>query len=522
MNEQPAFTASGDAGIKVQIREYLDLARRRKLWISLLTLGISVCIAVVAIRLPSIYRAETVILVDPQKVPDSVVPTSMSGTVADRLATIRQEVMSPTQLGLMAKEMGLYPELRNKVSEQELVSRMQRSTTIEVVDSGGQRLSAFRIAFTATDQNQVARVANRLASLIIERNLKARQQRFNGTSQLLETELQETKRQLEEKEHLLQDVSSRNIMDLPDSKQYYPKALKALRNRLRISQERVDRDRQTKANLQSMAGKVAPTTDLEAPSSDPNAPSQARLQKLEAQMKDMLVRYGPNYLDVRKLRNEINQLKVKVESEKSAGDAPDPLAGTPAPRKRNPAVEEEVNKLDQEIEDQTKAQAKLQKQIQYQVGKLQQMAAFEDQIAELTRDCDSLRVHYSQLQEKKLSARMAGELEMQSARERFKIVDAAVPPGSPYGPKRTIIIVGGVLLGLLCGICGAFLVEISDGSVRHEREAAQIFGKAVLAGIPKITSSQERAWARWRMASLTAGTAAVASAFGFVISKLVV
>ena len=117
---------------------------------------------------------------------------------------------------------------------------------------------------------------------------------------------------------------------------------------------------------------------------------------------------------------------------------------------------------------------------------------------------------------------MAGELETRSARERFKIVDAAVPPESPYGPRRTIMIIGGVLLGLLCGIGGALLVEISDGSVRHEREAAQIFGKAVLAGIPKITSSRERAWARWRMASLTAGTAAVASAFGFVISKLVV
>jgi polysaccharide chain length determinant protein (PEP-CTERM system associated) len=519
LNEQPAFTASGDAGTNVQIR---DLARRRKWWIILLTLGISVCIAVVAIRLPSIYRAETVILVDPQKVADGVVPTSVSGTVADRLATIRQEVMSPTQLELLTKEMGLYPELRDKVSEQELVSRMQRSTTIEMVDSGGQRLTAFRIAFTDKDQNQVARVANRLASLIIEQNLKARQQHFNGTSQFIETELQETNRQLEEKEHLLQDVSSRNIMDLPDSKQYYPKALKALRNQLRISQERVDRDRQTKANLQSMAVKVAPATELKAPSSAPNGPSQARLQQLEAQMKAMLVRYGPNYLDVRKLRNEINQLKVKAESEKSVGDAPDPLAGTPAPQKRNPGVEEEVNKLDQDIEDQTKAQAKLQKQIQYQVGKLQQMAAFEDQIAELTRDCDSLRVHYSQLQEKKLSNRIASELEMQSAGERFKIVNAAVPPESPCGPKRTIVIIGGVLLGLLCGIGGAFLVEISDGSVRHEREAAQIFGKAVLAGIPKITSSRERAWARLRMASLTAGTAAVASAFGFAISKLVV
>jgi len=521
LNAQPAFTTSGDAGINVQIREYLDLARRRKLWIILLTLGISVCIAVVAIRLPSIYRAETVILVDPQKVPDSVVPTSVSGTVADRLSTIRQEVMSPTQLGLLTKEMSLYPELRDKVSEQELVSRMQRSTTIEVVDSGGQRLSAFRIAFTDTDQNQVARVANRLASLFIERNLKARQQHFNGTSQFLETELQQTKRQLEEKEHLLQDVKSRYIMDLPESKQYHLEAMNTLRDQLRNSQDQVNRDRQSKVYIQSMAGMSAQTIDLDQQASASKSPYQAQLQKLELQLKDMQVRYGPNYPDVRKLRNEINQLKAKAESEKTATDAPDPQLSTPTHQAHNPVVEAEVNKLDQDIEDQTKIQTELEKQIQYHVGKLQQVPVFEQQIAGLMRDYDTLRNHYNQLQAKKLDAVMAGELETHQAGERFEVLDPAIPPDGPAGPRRGIMIIGGLFFGLLCGVGVAFLVEVSDESVRHEREAAQIFGKPVLAGIPMITSDKEHAWALWRIASLTAGTAVAAVAFGLAISRFV-
>ncbi|HTF25972.1 MAG TPA: hypothetical protein VK937_19020 [Candidatus Limnocylindria bacterium] len=521
MNEQPVFTASGDAAINVQIREYLDLARRRKLWIILLTLGISVCIAVVAIRLPSIYRAETVILVDPQKVPDSVVPTSVSGTVADRLSTIRQEVMSPTQLGLLTKEMGLYPQLRDKVSEQELVSRMQKSTTIEVVDSGGQRLSAFRIAFTDTDQHQVARVANRLASLFIERNLKARQQHFNGTSQFLETELQETKRQLEEKEHLLQDVKSRYIMDLPESKQYHLEAMNTLRDQLRNSQDQVNRDRQSKVYIQSMAGMSAQTIDLDQQAGASKSPYQAQLQKLELQLKDMQVRYGPNYPDVRKLRNEINQLKAKAESEKTATDAPDPQLSTPTHQAHNPVVEAEVNKLDQDIEDQTKIQAELEKQIQYHVGKLQQVPVFEQQIAGLMRDYDTLRNHYNQLQAKKLDAVMAGELETHQAGERFEVLDPAIPPDGPAGPRRGIMIIGGLFFGLLCGVGVAFLVEVSDESVRHEREAAQIFGKPVLAGIPMITSDKEHAWALWRIASLTAGTAVAAVAFGLAISRFV-
>jgi protein tyrosine kinase modulator len=521
LNEQPAFTASGDAGINMQIREYLDLVRRRKLWIMLLTLGISVCIAVVAMRLPSIYRAETVILVDPQKVPDTVVPTSVSGTVADRLSTIRQEVMSPTQLGLLTKEMNLYPELRDKASEQELVARMQKSTTIEVVDSGGQRLSAFRIAFTDTDQNQVARVANRLASLFIERNLKARQQHFNGTSQFLEAELQETKRQLEEKEHLLQDVKSRYIMDLPESKQYHLEAMNTLRDQLRNSQDQVNRDRQSKVYIQSMAGMSTQTIDLDQQANASKSPYQAQLQKLEMQLKDMQVRYGPNYPDVRKLRNEVNQLKAKAEGEKSATEAPDPQLSRPTRQTHNPVVDAEVNKLDQDVGDQTKAQTEIEKQIQYHVGKLQQVPVFEQQIAGLMRDYDSLRNHYNQLQAKKLDAVMAGELETHQAGERFEILDAAIPPDGPAGPRRGMMIIGGLFFGLMCGVGVAFLVEVSDESVRHEREAAQIFGKPVLAGIPKITSDKEHALALWRVASLTAGTAVAAVAFGLVISRFV-
>jgi len=521
LNEQPAFTPSGDVGINAQVREYLDVARRRKLWIILVTLGISIFIAVVAMRLPSIYRAETAILVDPQKVPDSVVPTSVSGTVADRLSTIRQEVMSPTQLGLLTKEMNLYPALRDKVSEQELVSRMQKSTTIEVVDSGGQRLSAFRIAFTDADRNQVAPVANRLASLFIERNLKARQQHFNGTSQFLETELQETKHQLEEKEHLLQDVKSRYIMDLPESKQYHLEAMNSLRDQLRNSQDQVNRDRQSKIYIQSMAGMATQTIDLDQEGSASKSPNQSQLQKLETQLKNMQVRYGPNYPDVRKLRNDINQLKAKTESEKAETDAPDPQLSVQTHQAHNPVVEAEVSKLDQDIEDQTKVQAELEKQIQYHVGKLQQVPVFEQQIAGLMRDYDTLRNHYNQLQAKKLDAVMAGELETHQAGERFEVLDPAVPPDGPAGPKRGMMIIGGLFFGLMCGVGVAFLIEVSDESVRHEREAAHIFGKPVLAAIPKITSNKEHALALWRVASLTAGTAIAAVAFGFVISRLV-
>lgn len=526
MSEQSAYAASSEPGVNLQIREYIDLARRRKIWILLITLGISLCVAVVALRLPNVYRAETTIIVNPQKVNESYVSTTVSGSIADRLSTIRQEVMSPTQLGQLVEELNMYPQLQGKVSTQGLVARMQNATAIEVADSGGQRLSTFRIAFTDLDPHQAARVANRIASLFIERNLKARQLQFSGTSEFLETELQATKQQLEIKEHTLQEIRNRNIMELPESKQYHLEAMNTLRDQLRNSQDQVSRDRQTKVYVQSMAGIAAPTIDLDQQSPAAKSPYHAQLQKLESQMKDMQIRYGPNYPDVRKLRDQINVLKAKadsekIETEKTDSTTPDSPAKVPGHTTHNPVVEAELNKLDQDIEDQTKLQGTLQTQIDYHVGKLQQAPVFEQQIAGLMRDYDALRNHYNQLQEKKLSAQMAGELETHQASERFEVLDAAIPPEGPSGPKRSLMMVGGLVMGLLCGLTVAFLVEVSDESVRHEREAAQIFGKPVLAGIPMITSDREHAWALWRMASLAAGTATAAVALGLVISRIV-
>jgi succinoglycan biosynthesis transport protein ExoP len=514
LNEQLVLANSSDPKSNAQIRKYLDLVRRRKSWVILICLGISVCFAVVVLRLPNVYRAETSILVNPQKINEGIASTSGGGGSGYRISMIRQQVMSPTQLVQLVDELKMYPELRGQVTTQGLVARMQSATTIEFQDSGRQGSSLVHIAFTDIDPDQAARAANRIASLFIERNIKAREQEISGASQLLATELNKTKQQLEAKEHTLQGIKSRYVIELAESKQPHLRAMKNLRDQLQLSQEKVDRDRQAKVHLQSMAAKPAPPIVRHAQSSAPASALQARLQKLEGLMKDMVARFGPNYPDVRKLRNEINQLKAETESEKSAGDVPDLQAAVPGAKTYNPTMEAEIKKLDQDIEDQTRAQAELRKQIQSHVDKLQQAPVLEQQIAEVMSDYDSLRNHYSELQEKRLSARMEG-----GAGEHFEVLGAAGPPESPNGPKRTIMIIGGVFLGLFCGLGAAFLAEMSDGSVRDEREASQIFGKTVLAGIPKITSSRERAWARLRLASLTFGTAALASAFGVIISR---
>ena len=503
---------------ELRIRDYLEIARRRMWLIVFITSATFIVATVMAKRLPNVYRSETVILVDPQQIPSNYVAPTVSTSVMDRLSTIRQEVLSPTRLQALAGKLDLYPELRAQGKEDRVIGRMQKSISIEVVDAGGQRLSAFRIAYTSKNPSEAAAVANQLAAAVIDDNLKAREEQFSGTEEFLEGELNDTKKQLEQKEAEMGRLKSTYIMDLPESKEYHLQALSNLRIQLQQSQDTVNRDQQQKVYLQSLLLNTTPTVDLDGEGQGgESASTQGQTQKLETQLAALRSRYGPSYPEVRKLQDQIAQLKAKAATEEQNAPVVEKLViHTP----RNPVLEAQIAKLDQEIDDQTKLQPQLQQQIDFHSSKLEQEPIFEQQIAGSMRDYDTLRQHYNQLLDKKLSAEMATELESRQKGERFLILDQAQIPSHPSGPNRMLFSLAGLFGGLLGGIGLAIFAELSDDSVRNERQAMDIFGKSVLADIPYIMTTQQQHRHRVRIAGAFAATVVGSIAVGVVFGYL--
>jgi succinoglycan biosynthesis transport protein ExoP len=511
---QSIVPSSMEPGGLDEIRRYLDIVRRRKSIIILATVGVFLCATVVAHRLPDIYRSETVILVDAQQVPSTYVPTTVSTPIQERLSTIQQQVMSPTRLKRMIDKLNLFPELQGKANNDDLIHIIQRSTSVEV----GGRLSSFKIAYQARNPKQASDIANELAATFIEENLRARQQQFVGTAEFLDNELTETKRKLEDREKLLQSMKTNYVMDLPESKQFHLEALNTLRAQLEASQDRVRRAQQDKMMLQSMMSTNPPTVDLDTNT----AGSSTSSQKLESHLAELRARYGPNFPDVRKAQAELDRLKKKEAAEE--GQAPaaapvDPVA--PSAGKRNPVIEAQIQKLNQEIDEQTKLRGPLQQQIDFHVSKLERVPIFEQQIAGLMRDYDSLRAHYQNLLDKKLSAQMASELETHQKGERFIILDPASVPDRPFAPNRIMISFAGLIVGLLGGIGVAVAMEMMDQSVRSEREAEHLLGVPVLVGIPQMYTEAQKKSQKLRFAVAAILTIFVSSGLGIPISAAI-
>jgi len=457
-----------------------------------------------------------VILVDPQKVPDTFVQSTVSSSISDRLATIQQEVMSPSRLTDLIHKLHLYPELQGKVNEQQIVTRMQKAISVEIV-AGGHQLSAFRIAFSSPNPAQAAQVANRLAAMFINENLKTREQQSLGTTEFLENELQKTKRQLDAKDAELRRIKSQNVMDLPESQNFHIQTLESLREQLQASDDRVGRDQQEKVYLQSSMNATPPTIDLDQNTTA--SPYQSQLSRLEAQLSQLQSRYGPSHPDVRKVQAELDALRDRIGKEKPEA-SPQPEEQLSRRRIHNPVLEAQLERVKQDIADQMKLQAELQEQIKFHASRLERIPVFQQQIAGLMRDYDTLRAHYTGLLDKELAAQMSSNLEDRQKGERFVVLDSAEVPNKPFGPNRILISLGGLFGGLLAGIGLAIVIEMADQSVRTEHEAAMILGKPVLAGIPEVFTAQRMITRRVQATVALVATAAAAAALGVVITHI--
>ncbi len=506
------------------LRDYLAIARRRLSLIVLATIAVTVVVVIVVKRLPNVYRAETTILVDPQQVPNNYVASTVSTSISDRLSTIHQEVTSPTRLKHVIESMNLFADLRKKHSEQEVIASMQKAITVQVVEGGGQSLSAFKVGFSGGDPVQVAAVANKLAEMFISENLKVRERQSYGTAEFLDDELKRTKEQLEQKQEELNTVKSKYMMDLPDSKQFHLEALTTLRSQLQASQDRVNQAQQQKVYLQSMMSTQAPTVDLDPGVADSLYAPQ--IQKLEGQLSALKARYGEKHPDVRKLEDELQSLQARQKAALQDGslEAPPVIQQSGSSKSRspkNPVIVAQLEKLDEQIEKEKNQQQELQDQINFHVSKLEKIPVFEQRIAGMMWDYDSLRAHYSELESKKLSADMASALETRDQGERFVVLDRAVVPSHPYAPKRALISFVGLLAGLLAGLGLALLVEFAGDFVAARSDVMKLLGETpILAEIPRIRGRGEVSIQRLRLGGAFLGTVAGSVLVGLAISYL--
>ena len=210
------------------IDDYMEILRRRIWYLVIPFLVIMIGTVIYATFAPRLYKASTLVLVTPQKVPESFVQPTVTSRIEERLQSISQEVMSRTRLEQVINDFGLYKDESKNLSHEEVVELMQKDIKVELPKK--EEKGYFTISYIGKDPNIVTTIANRLSSLFIEENLRFREQQAVGTTEFLASELATNKAKLEELEAAVAQYKRQHMGELPEQRDANLRILEQLQN----------------------------------------------------------------------------------------------------------------------------------------------------------------------------------------------------------------------------------------------------------------------------------------------------
>lgn len=516
-------------------RDIVDMGLRRKWFIiSAIVVAVAVASAVAALT-PRIYRSSTTIMIETQRIPERYVNSVVSGTISDRINMVQQSVLSRVSLEKIASEFELYSAAATLAEREAHIEGLRKNIRIETkAQRGDVRVESFTLSYADQNPVKASQVTNRLATQIIDENLKSREQMVAGTTSFLDQELTRAMESLEEQERAIATFKKKHSGELPGQTAANLQTLDrlqrditnvndALQNRndrraallkLINSYElmglaSIDQMRETGFGQDSeeAARSRAQSSTPRAPRGTTGDPLTQRLRDLERQLTTLSAEYKDTYPDVAQLKQEIAQIKLRIVERNSQAALEEtgrqesgrlPESGKPGVAKRTPVsaldpylfeLRREKEEIEIGISTLKDQQRRLEAQIKEYALRVERVPEREQESLVLERDYANTKRNYETLLEKQLNARISENLERRQQGETFRVIDPANVPTRPESPDVMKIMLVGLLAGCGIGVGGAFVLEQLAGVFHKAEDVESVLGLPVLATIPDFKSA---------------------------------
>ncbi len=547
--------------------DYLDAFRRRRSTI-VTTGGVLFLIGLlVALLWPPTYKSTATILIKEQEVPPELVQSTVTSYATQRIQEISQRVMTRANLLKIIDQYNLYADDRERKTTEEIIEDMRDDIDLEMISADvidprtGRPVPAtiaFSLSYEGEDPEQVQKVANELASLYMQENLKNRKSKAAETYKFLTEEANRVSKRIAELEKQLADFKEKHVNALPE--------LVQLNNQLMERTERdiADVESQIRAAEERRFYLQGQLNQLEPYGTDVNLSPAARLKALRTEYASMLGKYAPDHPDVVRLRREIQGLeretglgpdrqelleeldKLRTELgsvlKKYTPEHPDvvrlkkaianvkaeiaklpPSASksvTPKREADNPAyvtIQAQLEAAENDIRRLKVRKAELEQKLDDYQKRLTETPQVERKYEQLKREHDTDVAKYQELKSKQMEAQLAQQLETESKGEQFVLIDPPALPEEPIKPNRPAIVFLSFIFAIGGGLGFAAVGESLDSSIRGVKGVVNALELPPLAVIPYLATAEEDRRRKRRLRNLVLGGVA-----GIILALLLV
>lgn len=470
--------------------DYIAMLRRHWVLILVLTIIGPPIGYGLAKAIPPKYKSETVVLVEQPSLPNQILSQLDTTSMNQQLGSLKQQILSRTNLERIIRENGVYREDLNRQSMDQLVARLQLAievTAVQPMENTGNDLAGFTISVTLSDPHTAQSVCGEIEQMFISQSLGSQQQRSENTTQFLSEQLSQAKSILDTQDAKLAAFKLKNAGSLPDDKQSNLNLLASLTSQNDAAAEAIDRAQQDKRFAESMLQQQIEAWKAGQTGQSPDTLEQ-QLNVLQSQLASLRGKYTDDYPDVVKTKADIEVIKKQMaQNEPSNGAA----SSTPTARAAVEPVQvaqwrSQIHGDEDTITERTRELDQIKHQIELCRTRIQASPAVEQEYTELTRGYNTDLDSYNSLLKDYNTSQMSGNLTREQQGEYFKMLDPANLPSSPTFPKPTFFTLGGLVGGVALGVGLTLFFEFKDTSIKSERDVEFSLRLPVLAMIPAV------------------------------------
>jgi polysaccharide chain length determinant protein (PEP-CTERM system associated) len=512
-------------GKKYHPEDFLRVLLVRK-WLFIVPLvTVALATALIVHFLPDRYRAVALVQVQAPRIPSDLIKSNPRGQLDGRLANMQSRILSRSRLESLIAEFNLYPEQRRSGELMEDITDRMLNQDIDIHVVRG---NIFQVGFDSEERITALRVTAKLAQLFIDESFRDREVLTQGTSQFIESQLEETRQKLIDHERKLEEYRRLHSGELPSQMTSNLTGANNAQMQLQSINEGLNRDRDRLQVLEreqnDLASQTAPTAlPVVVDGEGGGGTAAQQLEAARRQLRQMELRLKPEHPDVVRAKRIIADLEQKAEAESLQTPVSMAGASSPADKARQQRLAELRNSIEtlrtQITRREHDAEAARDALSRYQ-ARAEAAPTRETELIELNRDYDTLRALYADLLKKSQESQMAAALETRQIGEQFRLLEPARAQERPISPNRPQLNLIGVFGGLALGLGFVALAEYRDTTFKTEDDIMTSLALPVLAMIPNMVTRTERRIRRRRrvVLSVTAVLVALAAAVAATVA----
>ena len=415
-----------------------------------------------AFGLPRTYRSTATLLVQSQDLPTTIVEAPTSGAVEQRIARIREQVLSRGDLIQLIEQNDLYPKERRTQPLSKVIEKMRHSTSVGALSSDiGQQSGtqnntiAIAMSFDYPDPAKAQAVLQSFVTKFLSMSSEDVEDQASLTVRFLQDQANKLQAQISDIEGKLTALKARNGAALAAS------GAPPLIDTGSFSAQITSLQNENRQLIAQSKGGPSSNSVL--------ATAEAQLAALQAQFSDT----HPDVITAKERVAQLRRMTAQKNSD-SGSMIQQQIAAN------NEAIHQLMAQRDATLARANAAMA----------GQSRAPAILE-QAMQLESRANTLRNQYQEVSENLLKAQNSARMASEQRAERLSLVEPANLPDHPFSPNRILLIGAGAAAGLALGLLLALGIEFVARPVRSPRQLEQL-GLPVIGIVPLIKTKQQR------------------------------